>query len=62
MLIEREVIFKDDLEHIFGKRPFDAFEEHNSETKYFETTENQEDVDINPEVSNSESTSSEMTE
>jgi hypothetical protein len=32
------------------------------ETKYFETTENQEDVDINPEVSNSESTSSEMTE
>jgi cell division protease FtsH len=62
VLIEREVIFKDDLEHIFGKRPFDAFEEHNSETKYFETTENQEDVDINPEVSNSESTSSEMTE
>lgn len=62
VLIEREVIFKDDLEHIFGKRPFDAFEEHNSETKYFEITENQQDVDINPEVSNSESTSSEMTE
>ena len=23
ILIEKEVIFKDDLEHIFGKRPFD---------------------------------------
>ncbi len=27
ILIEKEVIFKDDLEAIFGKRPFDKEEE-----------------------------------
>ena len=26
-LLEKEVIFKDDLEHIFGKRPYDVIEE-----------------------------------
>ncbi len=34
-LLEKEVIFKDDLEHIFGKRPFEVVEEivspHNTE-------------------------------
>ena len=28
ILIEKEVIFKDDLEVIFGKRPFKDFENH----------------------------------
>lgn len=36
ILIEKEVIFKDDLETIFGKRPFDKTEE----TKAENTTEN----------------------
>jgi ATP-dependent metalloprotease FtsH len=36
ILIEKEVIFKDDLETIFGKRPFDKIEE----TKAENTTEN----------------------
>ena len=27
ILIEKEVIFKDDLENIFGKRPFDTIEQ-----------------------------------
>ncbi|WP_291274659.1 ATP-dependent zinc metalloprotease FtsH [Flavobacterium sp.] len=62
VLIEREVIFKDDLENIFGKRPFDTFEEHNSETNNFEVSENQQDTNVDCEASSSESTSSEMTE
>jgi len=28
LLLEREVIFREDLEHIFGKRPFESEEEH----------------------------------
>ena len=36
ILIEKEVIFKDDLETIFGKRPFDKTEEIKAEN----TTEN----------------------
>ena len=28
LLLEKEVIFKDDLEKVFGKRPFDEVEEN----------------------------------
>ncbi|WP_288954773.1 ATP-dependent zinc metalloprotease FtsH [uncultured Polaribacter sp.] len=33
LLLEKEVIFKDDLEKIFGKRPFEEVEEKNEEKK-----------------------------
>jgi len=39
-LLEKEVIFKDDLEHIFGKRPFEAVEE----TEAPQNTENSEET------------------
>ena len=39
-LLEKEVIFKDDLEHIFGKRPFEVFEE----TEAPQNTENSEET------------------
>jgi cell division protease FtsH len=32
ILIEKEVIFKDDLETIFGKRPYQISAEENTET------------------------------
>ncbi len=38
-LLEKEVIFKDDLEHIFGKRPFEVVEE----TEAPQNTENSEE-------------------
>jgi len=39
-LLEKEVIFKDDLEHIFGKRPFEVVEE----TEAPQNTENSEET------------------
>jgi cell division protease FtsH len=39
-LLEKEVIFKDDLEHIFGKRPFEVVEEAESP----QNTENSEET------------------
>ena len=39
-LLEKEVIFKDDLEHIFGKRPFEVVEETDAPQK----TENSEET------------------
>jgi len=33
ILIEKEVIFKDDLETIFGKRPYQIAQEENLDTK-----------------------------
>ncbi|MAU26197.1 MAG: peptidase M41 [Muricauda sp.] len=48
-LLEKEVIFKDDLEKIFGKRPFDKEDDqapatvNGHEAKKEETTENEED-------------------
>jgi len=39
-LLEKEVIFKDDLEHIFGKRPFEVVEETEAPQK----TENSEET------------------
>jgi cell division protease FtsH len=43
-LLEKEVIFKDDLEKIFGKRPFKKDEEADQEPKS-ETTETEEEVE-----------------
>ena len=39
LLLEKEVIFKDDLQKIFGKRPFDEIEE-----KVAEVIEEKEDI------------------
>ncbi|MCQ0111202.1 cell division protease FtsH [Zhouia amylolytica] len=41
-LLEKEVIFKDDLERIFGKRPFDKEEEENATPDTKEEDQNQE--------------------
>jgi AFG3 family protein len=48
LLLEKEVIFKDDLEKVFGKRPFDVVEEKiekiiDEEVKVSEVTENTEE-------------------
>jgi ATP-dependent metalloprotease FtsH len=45
VLIEKEVIFKDNLEEIFGKRPFEVLEVMEEETKIIETIENTENKD-----------------
>lgn len=42
-LLEKEVIFKDDLEHIFGKRPYDVIEEPPKSS--VEATETTEEID-----------------
>ena len=42
-LLEKEVIFKDDLEHIFGKRPYDVIEEPPKSS--LEATEPTEEID-----------------
>ena len=42
-LLEKEVIFKDDLEHIFGKRPYDEIEEPPKSS--VEATEPTEEID-----------------
>lgn len=42
-LLEKEVIFKDDLEHIFGKRPYDVIEEPPKSS--VEATEPTEEID-----------------
>jgi cell division protease FtsH len=48
LLLEKEVIFKDDLEKVFGKRPFDVVEEKiekiiDEEVKVSEVTKNTEE-------------------
>jgi len=43
-LLEKEVIFKDDLEKIFGQRPFKKDEEASQEPKSEKTTETEEEV------------------
>jgi ATP-dependent metalloprotease FtsH len=44
ILIEKEVIFKDDLETIFGKRPFDIGEENLGTTSKFISETNSENI------------------
>ncbi|WP_298780518.1 ATP-dependent zinc metalloprotease FtsH [uncultured Polaribacter sp.] len=44
LLLEKEVIFKDDLQKIFGKRPFEEEETIEAETKVVEETSNEENI------------------
>jgi ATP-dependent metalloprotease FtsH len=48
LLLEKEVIFKDDLEKIFGKRPFDEIEEKVIEEKVIEEKVIEEKKEISP--------------